>query len=63
MTNGLTKKEELNKLLSSLKEEEINFHRSKIVHLSQSIVLHPEQKYLLIKLKNSLRILDSLLSA
>lgn len=60
MNINKTKKEELNKLLFNLKKEEINYHRLKIVHLSQSISLHPERKILVLKLQNSLRRLDSL---
>ena len=63
MNSNVTIKEELNELLYTLKTEEINYHRSKIVHLSKSISLHPEKKFLSIKLQNSLRRLDSLLSA
>ena len=63
MKTNITTKDELTKLLFTLKTEEINYLRSKIVHLSQSISLHPDRKILSIKLQNSLRRLDSLLSA
>ena len=63
MNTNITTKDELTKLLFTLKTEEINYLRSKIVHLSQSISLHPDRKILSIKLQNSLRRLDSLLSA
>lgn len=63
MNTNISNKEELTDLFFTLKTEEINYLRSKIVHLSQSISLYPEKPILAIKLRNSLRRLDSLLSA
>ena len=62
MNTNISTKEELNKLFFTLKTEEINYLRSKIVHLSHSISLNPDRKILSVKLQNSLRRLDSLLS-
>lgn len=63
MQINLSEKEELTLLLINLKKKEINYHRLKIVHLSQSIFLHPNKKHLAIKLQNSLKRLDTLLTA
>ncbi|MEZ4796197.1 MAG: hypothetical protein R2785_03405 [Flavobacteriaceae bacterium] len=50
-----------NNLLSTLKDEEINRHRIKIVNLSKSLKERPNEKNLVLSLKQSLVRLEALL--
>ena len=54
-------KENLNNLVSKLKEREIHQLRQKVANLSREITLHPQEKSILINLNISLIRLDQLL--
>ena len=53
--------EKLNSIIKSLKKREINYHRLKIVSLSKSILMHPEDKISSVNLHESLKRLEYLL--
>jgi len=54
---------ELKKLISSLKQKEIDTQRLNVFRISQNILMHPEQKTLAYNLQQSLKKLNTLLSA
>lgn len=55
-------KENLNALVSQLKEKEINNLRLKIANLSREITLYPQETSILINLNTSLIRLDQLMN-
>jgi len=55
-------KENLNELVSQLKEKEINNLRLKIATLSREITLYPQEKAILFNLNTSLIRLDQLMN-
>lgn len=63
MNTNILNVQELNSIVSTLKKKEIYYHRLKIINLSQTIFLHPEQINLTYNLQESLKRLEYLLSA